>query len=201
MTELKENFEKYASAMANEAYPLVGEYGWMSLDWSGTQDVEDILNQIKSHAMSQVERLLTQGGYHRVGALSKEGNSATYIRGGMGGRIIRVGLQTAAGNNTYIHDRYSAAMQKYRNALRDHFDIDCEFALSRNQKPYSEGETLRGFFQWDFNPGNGLRYVVMNAMADIVVSLDRSQIRHIVELYGNMDMADFEEVLINYESN
>ena len=49
-------------------------------------------------------------------------------------------------------------------------------------------------------PGRGLHYVVTNAKAAFVVGLDRSQIRHIVELYGNMDMADFEEALINYES-
>lgn len=204
MTELKENFEKYAVVMTDgDAYPLVGEYGWMSLGWDGTQDIEDILDQIKEFAMAKLNTFLVQGGYHRINSLSKERNTSTYIRGGMGGRIIQVGLQTAAGNYGLIQDRYSDAMERYRNDMRAYFNSDCSYERSRNlgQKPFSKVETLYGFFQWDTNPGKGLHYVVINARASVVVGLDRSQIRHIVELYGNMDMADFEEALINYESN
>ena len=202
MTELKENFEKYAVVMTdNDAYPLVGEYGWMSLGWEGTQDIEDILDQVKDFAMAKLNTLLVQGGYHRIGSLSKERNSSTYIRGGMGGRIIQVGLQTAAGNYGLIQDRYGEAMERYRNDMRNYFDSDCEYQRGRQRKPFADVETLYGFFQWDTNPGNGLHYVVINARTGIVVGLDRSQIRHIVELYGNMDMSDFEETLVNYESN
>ena len=50
MEVMKENFEKYAVVMTdNDAYPLVGEYGWMSLGWEGTQDIEDILDQVKQY--------------------------------------------------------------------------------------------------------------------------------------------------------
>jgi hypothetical protein len=202
MTELKENFEKYAVVMTdNDAYPLVGEYGWMSLGWEGTQDIEDILDQVKDFAMAKLNTLLVQGGYHRIGSLSKERNSSTYIRGGMGGRIIQVNLETTPGTYGLIQDRYSEAMGQWRNDMRNYFNSDCEYQRVRGKKPFESVETLYGFFQWDTNPGKGLHYVVMNARASVVVGLDRSQIRHIVELYGNMDMADFEEALINYESN